>query len=191
MYHRKCKELLRLINLKQSALNETVKIIISIDCAANSCGNEFDHDQAIKLSGLKKKEYNRQKELFEKLLDLTKELSLPEICAQLELNDAIKICANRLLTEYKKRNTLLNDVNMQQQMLASMAIFQSCKLKKFKGSNIKAKLMHLSKLNSHSWKQLENEWNEWIEKYPPQTDQLKVNRNCAETEEEGENLPKI
>lgn len=164
---------------------------MSIDCAANSCGNEFDHDQAIKLSGLKKREYNRQKELFEKLLDLTKELSLPEICAQLELNDAIKICANRLLTEYKKRNILLNDVNIQQQMLSSMAIYQSCKLKKFKGSNIKAKLMHLSKLNVNSWKQLENEWNEWIEKYSLQTDQLKINRNLTETEEEGENLPKI
>lgn len=155
-------------------MNDTVKIILSIDCAANSCGNEFDHDQAIKLSSLKKKDYNRQKELFEKLLDISKELSLTEICAQLELNDAIKNCATRLLTEFKKKQVYTNDVHSQK-FLSSMAIYQSCKLKKCKTLHIKPKLIHISKLSLKLWKQLEQEWNEWIHKFSPLSDCKKIN----------------
>lgn len=51
-------------------MNETVKIVLSADFAASSCNSEFQTDSAMQLSGLKKKEYVKQRGLFEKLLDL-------------------------------------------------------------------------------------------------------------------------
>lgn len=184
--YRKSTELLRLINLKQSAWNETLKIVMSINCAADECGTDFDHESAMKRCNLRKKEYNKQKELFEKLLNLSRGLSLSEICAQFELNDAMKNTAAQLLNEYKKRQTLLSDINSQQ-ALSSMAIYQSCKLKKFKGlTSIKTKLIQLSKLNPNSWKQLETEWNSWIEKSSPLSEQKKHSINLPGTEEKGD-----
>ncbi|XP_055311782.1 origin recognition complex subunit 6 [Sitodiplosis mosellana] len=72
----KSKEYLRLIGMKKCTSNETVKIVLSIDCAASSCNSEFQTEVAIQLSGLKKKEYGKQKGLFEKLLDLGKKSTL-------------------------------------------------------------------------------------------------------------------
>lgn len=51
-------------------MNETVKIVLSADFAAASCNSEFQTDSAIVLSGLRKKEYAKQRGLIEKLLDL-------------------------------------------------------------------------------------------------------------------------
>lgn len=171
LFCRKSKEILRLISMKKCTINENAKIIISIDCAANLINSEFQTDEAIKLSGLKKKEYGRQKELIEKLLDLGKKLTLDEICAQLELSDSIKTDAAQLLKEYKKTKFLSEDINDAQYL--SMAIYQSCHIRKYKTSNIKSKLIQLSRLSTKTWKGLENEWVRWIEANPSVLKQAK------------------
>lgn len=87
-------------------------------------------------------------------------MTLDEICAQLEISDSIKTNALRLLTEYKKRNSFLNDINNAQYL--TMAIHQSCKLKNIKNNRTTTKLIHLSRLNVKVWKRLEEEWNNWM-----------------------------
>lgn len=149
---------------KACTIKETAKIIICINCAAISCNADFDRGQAISLSGLKEKEYIRQKELFESLLDLSKKISMDEICAQLGISDVLKNDAAQLFNEYKKRNAFLSDV--ENPCFATMAVYQSCKLKGKKDASVhRSKLMQLSKLNNKAWKHLEDEWNKWIEEY--------------------------
>lgn len=184
LFCRKSKEIFRLISMKKCTINENAKIIISIDCAANLLSNsEFQTDEAIKLSGLKKKEYDRQKELIEKLLDLGKKLTLDEICAQLELSDSIKTNAAQLLKEYKKTKFLSEDINDAQYL--TMAIYQSCHIRKYKTSNIKSKLIQLSRLSAKTWKSLENEWFCWIEANPSVLKQAKATTANNQVEEKG------
>lgn len=166
--YRKSNELLRLINLKLSSTitNQTAKWILSIDCASIVCGTDLDHRQAVKLSGLKESDYNRQKDLVEKVLNLRKQLTLDEICAQLEINERSKNDARQLFNEYVSKNSFYDDTNSAPILV--MAIHQSLKLRKMKNSSaIKSKLMQLSKLKSKEWKQLEEEWDNWIEKFKP------------------------
>lgn len=146
--------------MKKFTFNDTVKIIISIDCATTLCNTEFKPVEAIAITGIKKKEYARQKELIEKLLNLGKKFTLDEICAQLEINDATKNDAYWLLNEHKKRNTLLNDIDNTQYL--TMAIYQSCKMRNFKSNSIKMKLMQYSRLNGKKWKLLEEDWDNLI-----------------------------
>lgn len=171
-FYRKSIELLRLINLKKITINDTSKITISIDCASTLCNTELDRGAVIQLSGLNKKEYFKQKELFEKVLDLNKKLTLDEICAQLEISYIIKKDATRLLMEYKKKHAFDGDILNNIQFL-SMAIYQSLELRKMKNNNTKTKLIQLSRLKGTVWKRMDEEWTNWIERNPSVADYLK------------------
>lgn len=172
-------ELLRLIKLKQYAANENVKMVMSIDCAATLCGSDFDHDQALKLSGIRKSEYAKKKQLFESLLDLAKKVNLNEICAQLELNDLVKSDAKQLLVEYKKRPTFKDDISSAH--CIAMAIYQSGKLRKVKLSKIKSKLITISKLDTGRWKKFEEEWDSWISQDSPLSQASKPKKTSADS----------
>lgn len=167
--NRKSREMLRRIKLKQCTISETAKIVICINCAAISCNADFDRGHAISLLGLKEKDYTRQKELLESLLDLTKKISLDEMCAPLGISDVLKNDAAQLLNEHKKRYPFISGV--ENAHFLAMAIYQSCKLKGKKNGAIKSKLTQFSKLNGKSWKQLEDEWDKWIGEYLSSTNE--------------------
>lgn len=169
----KAKELLRLIELRKATINPTVKIYLSIHCAATLCGTEFDPNDVIKSSGLNEKAYTKQKELFEKLLDLDKKWTLDEMCSKFEMNDALKNDASQLLKEYKRKRPLLNEIDNASYL--AMAIYQSFKFRKMKTTGIKAKLVQFSRLSNKTWKALEEEWINWIEKDSPLANQAKHN----------------
>lgn len=142
-------------------------MILSIELASILCGTDVDHRHAIKLSGLNSAEYTRQKDLIEKLLKLNKQLSLDEICAQLEINDRLKSDASQLFNEYIAKNQLYDDANRAPYM--AMAIYQSLKLRKEKTTAVKSKLMQIGKITSKQWKPLEEHWDSWIDKCKPLT----------------------
>lgn len=164
---RKSLELLRLIDMKvKSITNQAAKCVLSIECASILCGTDLDHQQAVKLSGLKPAEYKRQKDLTEKLLNLNKTLTLDEICAQLEISDRMKNDARILFNEYKAKGSFFDESNSTP--ILAMAIYQSVKQRKDKQvSATKASLLQFSKMKSKAWKQMEDEWDNWIEKCKP------------------------
>lgn len=160
-------ELLRLTNLKASSTitNQTAKLVICIDCASILCGIEINHREAVKFSGAKtESEYNRQKELIQKLLNLNKSLTLDEICAQLEISERSKSDARQLFNAYTANQ--FGDADNVAHM--AMAIHQSLKLRKEKNAAAK-KLAQLGHLKPKQWKELENNWDNWIEKSKPLT----------------------
>lgn len=140
-------------------------MILCIDCASTLCASGIDFTRALELSGLKKMEYNRKKQLFEKLLSLTKKINVNEICAQLELNDVIKSDVIALLAQYVKRKNFKDDINSAH--CVAMAIYQAWKHRKQKGCGVKQRLIALSKLNSTKWKEFEAVWDKWIEQELP------------------------
>lgn len=158
---------MRLVKLKSTSTiaKETAKIVLCIEWASILCGTNLDHDQAVKLSGLNKTDYKRQKDLIDKLLSLSKKLTLDEICAQLEINDRLKNDARQLFNQYIANESHCGDANSTS--ILAMAIYQSLKLRKMKNSQAKASLLHISKLNPKAWKQLEEHWDTWIEKFSP------------------------
>lgn len=154
-----------MIELKKSNINPSARVALSIHCAAMMCNTDFDPKETIKLSALKEKEYARQKELFEKLLDIDKKWTLNKMCAQFEMNDALKNDANRLLNEYVKKNPLLNETN--NTSFLAMAIYQSFRIRKMKCNTVKPKLIQLSKMSGKMWKALEEQWTNWIDTNTP------------------------
>lgn len=154
-------------------------MVLCLDCASTLCASAFDLTEAIKLSGVKKNEYSRKKQLFEKLLSLDKEIDLNKICAQLELNDVIKSDAAALLTKYSKRTDFKDDIKSAH--CVAMAIYQVWNYRKLKGSGVKQRLVALSKLNTTKWKEFEADWAKWIEEESPLNRNVKANAKSKQS----------
>lgn len=183
LFIRKAQEMLRLINAKgMKSNNASLQVVLAIHFAANLCNTEFDKSKALQLSGVKAKEYTKQKELFEKLLDLDKKLTLDEICAKLEINDLLKNDADRLLKAYQKKNPHMKE--MDNASFLTMALYQSHKLRKMKNTGVKQKLMDLSRIKGKVWKNFEEEWDNWITECSPLADQKKHKGNGDDPMEE-------
>lgn len=154
-------------------------MVLCLDCASMLCASGIDSKEAIKLSGLKKLEYNRQKQLFEKLLSLTKKVNLNEICAQLGLDDVIKSDVSTLLMKYSKRKDFKDDISSAH--CIAMAIYQVWNYRKQKGSGVKQRLIALSKLNTGKWKEFEADWAKWIEQESPLNRNIKANAKSEQS----------
>lgn len=158
----KADELYRRFNLKNASnIQENSKIVFCLQSASNLMGTPFEHsDVAHSLSGLKKTEYQRQRQNFEKLLNLTKQLEVSDICSKYELPDTIRTLAVQILKKYEKYAQNKDDVRASQSI--AMAVFQSCKIKKKKLSKIKSSLIATSTLDNAKWKRLEEQWDKWM-----------------------------
>lgn len=125
-------------------------------------GTPFEHlDVAQSLSGLRKTEYQRQKQNFEKLLNLTKQLEIGEICSKYELPDTIRALAVEILKKYEKYARSVDDARTSQSI--AMAVYQSCKIKRRKMGKIKNYLISVSNLDNAKWKKLEEQWDKWMQ----------------------------
>lgn len=158
---------------------EPTKWVLCLDCASTLCASAFDLKKAIELSGGKKGEYGRKKQLFEKLLSLDKKINLNEICAQLELNDVMKSDVAALLSKYSKRTDFKDDINSAH--CVAMAIYQVWNHRKQKRSGVKQRLVALSKLNTTKWKEFEADWAKWIEEESPLNRNVKANAKSKQS----------
>lgn len=155
--------------IKQSAL-----VCFCLESASTLCGTAFDHpDDAIKLSGLNNKDYNRQKNGFDTSLNLKRQLQLKDICLQLELPQTLQSNAQHLLNAYKISEKFTDDI--QSAHCLTMAVYQCCKRQKIK--SVKSKLSALSGLDSGQWKRFEIEWNEWMVSAEPLKEKLSAISN--------------
>lgn len=133
------------------------------------CGTAFeDPIDAIKYSGLTKKEYGRHKKMFDKLLGLERQFQLKDICLQLELPQTIQTKAQQLLNAYQMSEKFTD--NIQSAHCLTMAVYQCCKQQKIK--SVKSKLSALSGVDTGTWKQLEEQWDKWIVSAEPFKEKL-------------------
>lgn len=156
----KATELLRLIELKNFGnVLQTAKSIFCLESASMLCGTAFDYPiEAIKYSGLNKKEYFRHKNTFDTLLGLKRQLQLKDICLQLDLPQSIQTKAQHLLNSYQMSEKFTD--NIQSAHCLTMAVYQCCKQQKIK--SVKNKLSALSGVDNSTWKHLEEQWDKWI-----------------------------
>uniref|UniRef100_A0A1B0FMY7 Origin recognition complex subunit 6 n=1 Tax=Glossina morsitans morsitans TaxID=37546 RepID=A0A1B0FMY7_GLOMM len=160
----KTSELMRLLELKSAniplQINEYAKIVICGDISAKVLGIACDQEQAIKISGLRKTHYIKNRRMMEKLLDINKPLTIKEVCKKLNLNDVWKK-AEELLQLYHNVTSSENvDVDINHPQYSVMAVFMACKLCKKKVS--KPKLLPLSNLRPTQWHHLEQRWDKLL-----------------------------
>lgn len=157
---------MRLIQLKHfKEASETAKVIFCIESASMVCGTEFNHaDDVYKLSGLKPKDYARKKQFFDKLLGLSKQIRISDVCLQLDLPDTIQCDAKRLLDVYASTAKFADDAQSAHNI--TMAVHQCCKYRKIK-TKLRPKLIALSNIDAAKWKRLEEQWDKWIESAEP------------------------
>lgn len=123
------------------------------------CGTAFEYPiEAVRYSGLNKKEYIRHKNTFDTLLGLKRQLQLKDICLQLDLPQTIQTKAQHLLNAYQMSEKFTD--NIQSAHCLTMAVYQCCKQQKIK--SVKNKLTALGGVDNSTWKQLEEQWDKWI-----------------------------
>lgn len=172
----KTTELLRLLDLRSTnvntAINEYAKIVLCIDLAATFLGIPIDQENALKLSGLRKSQYANNKRMFEKLLDLNKQIGISEICTKLGINELAKK-ATELLELYKSIvENEANDIDITHPQYPSMAVYQASKLGQKRMS--KQKIMAISHLRPSQWTLLEQRWDKFVATHYAQSKDKKV-----------------
>ncbi|XP_055906002.1 origin recognition complex subunit 6 [Eupeodes corollae] len=182
----KTTELLRLLELRSTNINASIneygKIILCVDLAATFHGIPIDQENALKLSGLRKTHYANNKRMFEKLLDLNKQIGVNEICTKLGINELAKK-ATDLLELYKNIvENEANDIDITHPQYPAMAVYQASKLNQKRIS--KTKIMTISHLRPSQWSQLEQRWDKIIATHYTEKKDKKVKSPTADTEVE-------
>lgn len=180
----KSTELLRLLQLKPTGstvnLGAYDKVVICIDLAANLLGVPFDNEIALKLCSIKKSAYANGKRTLEKILDISKVISINEICVQLGLNQVQKEALTMLENYRRYAGTVQSNVDFSHPQYATMAVFQACKKMKVKPP--KAKLVKLSHLKPTQWAMMEKTWDNFL----TQTKQHSAPATTSKIDEETE-----
>ncbi|XP_055854784.1 origin recognition complex subunit 6 [Episyrphus balteatus] len=184
----KTTELLRLLDLRSTnisaTINEYAKIILCIDLAAAFLGIPIDQENALKLSGLRKTPYANNKRMFEKLLDLNKQIGINEICTKLGINELAKK-ATELLEMYKQIvENEANDIDITHPQYPSMAVYQAGKLNQKRIS--KSKIMAISHLRPSQWTQLEQRWDKIVATHYTATKDKKIKSPPADGDKEAD-----
>lgn len=178
---RKAEELHRLIEMKTKYINSSVKIILSIECAATILGQPYEKEDAQKLTSLNGKEYKRQMEMFKKLLNINKQVSVRDFCLRLELTSSVQETANQLLKAYKTQLHFDEDVN--ETRYVTMAVCLAAKFHNIKGNKVRREMKSQSGLNSAQWETLEERWTSWMERTKPLDNKKKVVQSSFAPEE--------
>lgn len=173
--------MIRLLELRSSnvplQINDYGKIVLCLDLASSLLGVDFDKQQAIKLSSLRKSQYETNKRMFEKLLDLNKIPSVNDICVQLSINEVTQK-SDELLGLFK--SVVGKNPDADHPQYAAMAVYQACRLLKKKVS--KSKLMSFSNLRAMQWQQLAQQWELMMTKHQKENNnELKLNDKIEST----------
>ncbi|XP_026477139.1 origin recognition complex subunit 6 [Ctenocephalides felis] len=161
----KANELLRLLKLKSLGGNSITltglaQAVICLDLASSFLGTSFDSDYALKLSGFKKSTYLNSLRTIEKLLDLSKDLTISELCVQLGVT-SVKEKAEILLSKYKTSH----DCDISHPQYVAMAVYQACRLSKIKLQ--KSMIVPFSRIKGSQWTMLEKTWTTWVDEVSP------------------------
>lgn len=156
--------------------------MICIDLAANLLNVGLDHDNALKVSGLKKSQYLSNKRMFEKCLDLNKPLTINDICIQLGVQEVCKK-AKELFEFYKNHNTdVAAEEDIAHPQYVAMAVYQAGKILKKKIS--KQKISSFSHLKPTQWTNLEKKWDTFIDENPNLKADLSLVKKVVKEDEE-------
>lgn len=115
--------------------------------------------EALKRIKFRQTDYVRQRRTVEKILDLAKAPSIPELCVQLDLPKTVQTKAEMLFEAYR-RAQFDDQIDFSHPQYTTMSIYRCCKALQVKVS--RAKLLRLSTLRGVQWTQLENDWAKWL-----------------------------
>lgn len=155
--HRKALELCRLLDLKLKAdISATIRTVICLDIAATQCAAPFDAEEALKRTKCRPNEYLRQRRTVEKLLGMAKQITVPELCVQLDLPARVQQQAARMFDVYRERAQIDDQSDFTHPQYAAMSVYQCCKAMHVKAS--RATLLRHSHLRGAQWTMLEKDW---------------------------------
>jgi hypothetical protein len=160
-------EILELSKTKSSELlkhlNDTAKVILCIDISCELLNIPFaDTKAAIQLSSLRKIDYNKNRKIILKVLNLNKVITIDEIIRKLNVAnpDLIQRTAKEIFKYYQKNQPYEEDIKEVHQSIFTMCVNYACKIEKVKLT--KKNVLNISALTHTQFNQLEKSWLKWI-----------------------------
>lgn len=176
-------------------LNDNAKTVFSLDLAYQILGLPFDvsSNSQYVFSGLKKKSYQTTKRTLEKILNLTKTVSISDLCFKHRIVDSSGVIekAEKMFKTFKE--SYKKNVDFNHPQYAAIVVYTICKLEKIKVA--KKELQESSNLKSNQWIMLEKEFDHWLvesnfgkESNGKKTKEGSVLRKIEEGEENSESI---
>lgn len=101
-------------------------------------------------------DYLRQRRTVEKLLGMAKQITVAELCVQLDLHRTVEQAATRMFGVYRDRAQIDDQSDFTHPQYAAMSVYQCCKAMRVKVS--RATLLRHSHLRGVQWTLLERDW---------------------------------
>lgn len=187
-FFRKLKEIRNLIDIRlvgsSIALNDSAKIVLSIDISCELLRIPFNSQYGISHSSMKKNQYNKARKTLVKLLGYNKKLDVAGVMLKLGIrNEAVESLAKKIHATCLENADEFDDLDPQ--YWSSMSVYQACKLEK-SGKVFKKNFIEISNLIPAVWKELEKKCDLWVSKMPTTTKETPKVAETAQTRIEEE-----
>lgn len=158
----KAKEIHDRMTLKSAGiaagLNDCAKTILCLDIACELFNIVFDTASGVQYSSLRKSNYERNRKMMIKLMNLNKKLDIKDVMLKIGLSNAnVEKSAKRIFKSYEQSAA---DADLDHPQYVTMSVHQACKLEKVKIP--KKNLIPLSNLKNNQWSLLEKSWDKFV-----------------------------
>lgn len=159
----KTQEIDGLIKAKSSEvvrhLNENFKTLLCIDISCELLNIPFNTSQAILTSSVRKREYNNNRKILLKILNLDKKMTISDVILKLGIlqSTTLEKTAHKIFEQYRSEHAYSEEVN--HISILTMCVYYAAKVEKVKIA--KKNILTISSLNSAQWNGMMQSWSTW------------------------------
>lgn len=159
IFSSKAREIWDRITLKSSGiaarLNDCAKAVLCLDISCELLHIAFDTKNGIQYSSLRKANYDNNRKMMMKLMDLNKRLKIEDVILKMGLSNVyVEKSAKRIYEAYEQMAGEFTDFD--HPMIVTMSVYQACKLEKVVVA--KKSFIALSNLKNFQWSIMEKSW---------------------------------
>ena len=160
---RKSQEIDGLIKAKSSEivkhLNENFKILLCIDISCELLNIPFNTTQAILSSSVRKREYNNNRKMILKILNLDKKMAISDVILKLGIlqSTTLEKRAQKIYEQYRVEHAYSEEIN--HVSVIAMCVWYAAKTEKVK--ILKKNILVISGLNNPQWNAMCLSWSTW------------------------------
>ncbi|KAG5673584.1 hypothetical protein PVAND_003619 [Polypedilum vanderplanki] len=138
-------------------INDSAKIVLSVDISCELLNIDVSKKELAKLSSLSLTQYNKNRKIILKVLNLNKKVTIAEIIKKLNLSHSVERLAKTFLKFYMEQQFYENEEI--DASVYAMCVYFACKSENIKIA--KRNILIMSNLTQAQWTKLEKSFEKW------------------------------
>lgn len=140
-------------------LNENFKTLLCIDISCELLNIPFNSEEAIRIAGTRKREFNNNRKMLLKILNLDKKMDISDVILKLGIlqSTSLEKTARKIFEQYRREQYRSDEVN--HPSVVAMCVNYATKIEHVKIP--KKNIVTISNLTTSQWNAMEKSWSSW------------------------------